>query len=201
VGHYGIHTAGEYEQAPKIKYFVCEEGSCISVGRYGPFRTKDRKPDDLMVQKAFLFRQAPLEYSFGVSEQLHHQVQLIDITSDATGEPHDIARANIAMYVNETGHNKHLQQNVFSKEAYDRSVNYYYKPSEKMERGKPFELLTNYKSACYESKYSTRTRQVSLFILVHSVSTYFIVWTQIYSHSRATGLRAAQSYGRPQIGR
>ena len=62
------------------------------------FARSDRKADDLFVCKAFLFSQRPCEYLFGVEEKIHDQPQQIDITSDVTGEPHDLAKAEIPMY-------------------------------------------------------------------------------------------------------
>jgi hypothetical protein len=53
--------------------------------------------------------------------------------------------------VNEVGHSKESQQNVFTREFDDRVVKYFFVPSEKMKIGKPVELLTNYKDH-YEGK-------------------------------------------------
>jgi len=58
----------------------------------------DRKADDLFVTKAFIFSQRPCEYAFGVEEKIFGMLQEIDISSDVTGEPHELARAEIPMY-------------------------------------------------------------------------------------------------------
>jgi hypothetical protein len=49
--------------------------------------------------------------------------------------------------VNEVGHNKAFRQNVYLADSLDgRVVRYYFMPDGGMEKGKPIELLTNYKS-------------------------------------------------------
>ena len=50
---------------------------------------------------------------------------ILDITDDVTGETHEIARAELAMHVNEVGHDKSLTQTVHALEEHDRSVQYF----------------------------------------------------------------------------
>jgi hypothetical protein len=115
------------------------------LGRYGPFRKIDRKPNLHFDIKTFLFGHKPSEWCFGVNEKLFGQEeQLVDITDDCTGNTHDIARVNIPMYVNEVGHNKKLVHNVESRDDEDRSVHYYINIVEPMKQGQSVELLTDY---------------------------------------------------------
>jgi hypothetical protein len=122
VGHFGIHTQHDYEKATKIKHFEIGD-NCIDIGRYGPLRKQDRKvrfiglehwnpfspfspkpvpnnrqPEDLFLLKTFIFSQLPSEYSFSVTEQLHGQIQTIDISSDIDGELHGIAKSEVTTY-------------------------------------------------------------------------------------------------------
>ena len=62
-----------------------------------------------------------------------------------TGEPHDEARRNIAMYVNEVGHNKDAIENVVSRDN-TRTVSYYLLQEKPLKKGESIELLTDYKS-------------------------------------------------------
>jgi len=53
--------------------------------------------------------------------------------------------------VNEIGHNTDRQQNVYIKDSFDsRVIKYYFMPNAPLKKGKPVELLTNYKSAYEE---------------------------------------------------
>jgi len=83
-------------------------------------------------------------WNFGVSEQLKDSGQIIDVTSDSTGETHIVAKAHLPMYVNEVGHNNNLCQNILSREKDDRVVNYYLYIQEPMKKGQTVELLTHY---------------------------------------------------------
>jgi len=70
---------------------------------------------------------------------------MIDITDDVTGSPHEIAKRNIPMYVNEVGHNKSYKQTVFINEQNEQNaVKYSVKLDSGMKRGKTIELLTDY---------------------------------------------------------
>jgi len=42
VGHYKVHTQFDYERDKKTTFFETDK-NCIDIGRYGPFRSKDRK--------------------------------------------------------------------------------------------------------------------------------------------------------------
>jgi hypothetical protein len=76
--------------------------------------------------KSFVLGYEPSEWCFGVEEKLfRREEQIIDITDDLTGKPHDIAQSNLCMYVNEVGHDKSLTQTVNSCTRHDRSVDYY----------------------------------------------------------------------------
>lgn len=79
-----------------------------------------------------------------MSEKLCGKSQIIDITDDLTGEPHEIAKQNIPMYVNEIGHNKTLKHTVHSRDLCDRVVEYYLKIEEPMKKGETIEVFVNY---------------------------------------------------------
>lgn len=106
--------------------------------------------------KSWLFDCNPAEWGFGVSEELLGcKDQTIDITDDVTGDTHKTAMSHIPMYVNEVGHNRNLCLNTHSREARDRSVEYYVDIKNTIKPGETFELLTDYKTT-YEA---TRERK------------------------------------------
>lgn len=97
-----------------------------ALGRYGPFRKQDRKTKAEFDVKSFIFTHEPSGWSFGVDELLFgsHE-QIVDITDDVNGETHELAQTELAMHVNEVGHDKSLTQNVDALDENDRSVQYY----------------------------------------------------------------------------
>jgi hypothetical protein len=98
----------------------------LALGRYGPFRKQDRKTKAEFDVKSFIFSNEPSGWSFGVTEDLFGLYeQLVDITDDVTGNAHQIAQNELAMYVNEVGHCKSLTKNIEAYEQHDRSVDYY----------------------------------------------------------------------------
>ena len=166
----------DYVPEPELTVFDSPKNS-ILLGRYGPFRRMDRKPETLYLLKNFIFQNEPggtflqaaaqwaihatvflsqltfnrcrdvlLEWAFAVEEKIHGELQIIDITDDVTGSPHELAKRNVAMYVNEIGHNKNLKQNVFIGEDYDRTVLYCIHLDSPLRKDEPVELLTNYRS-------------------------------------------------------
>ena len=76
----------------------------IELDRYAPVLPADRKTEFLFCMKDFVFCHEPQSWRFDVKEKLNGEKQVVDFISDFTGSPHDAARANIAMYVNEVGH-------------------------------------------------------------------------------------------------
>ena len=74
------------------------------------------------------------------------QPQTIDITDDATGEVHQLARQHTPIYVNEVGHNPKLHPNVLIRDKNDRSVYYYICIDEEhaMKKGDTVELFVDY---------------------------------------------------------
>ena len=105
--------------------------------------------------KSFLFGNVPNEWGFDTPEPLNDQPQMLDITDDLTGEPHEIACKNIPMYINEVGHDKKLIQTVWALDADDRNVNYFLAIDESMKPGSTIELLV-----AYEGHYElVRTRK------------------------------------------
>jgi hypothetical protein len=79
-------------------------------------------------------------------------MQMVDITDDATGEVHALARTHTPIYVNEVGHNPKLYSNVLILEKNDRSVYYYIAIDQKhaMKKGDTVELLVDYGDAYEE---------------------------------------------------
>ena len=98
----------------------------VALGRYGPFRKEDRKTKAEFDIKSFIFNHEPSGWSFGVNEKLFPwQEQMVDITDDLTGDTHQLAQNELAMHVNEVGHDKTLTQNVWALDTHDRSVEYF----------------------------------------------------------------------------
>jgi hypothetical protein len=137
-------------------------------------RIAERLPEDAFNLKSFIFSNDPDEWSFTLAEPLDNMLQFVDITSHETGEPSGFAKEHILMYgklsfqpdgiqstkrthtneeslvphqVNEVGHSKLYNQNVWIEESDSDVVVYYLKA--KLQLGKTVELLTNY-SWAYE---------------------------------------------------
>ena len=100
--------------------------------------------------KSFIFSHEPNEWAFGVPESLRGEKQTIDITDDFTGEPSEIAKSNILMYVNEVGHDKSLKQTVHAFDKDDRTVQYYLDIKDRMKAGESIEVFVNYFDAYEE---------------------------------------------------
>ena len=149
IGFHSVHLFEDYKPKPRLN-FPASQGY-IDLGRYGPFRVEDRKKKLHSDIKSFIFSSGPEEWAFGVSENLFGQHdQVVDITNDATGRPHDLATKMIPMYVNEAGHTGHYKQNVFACEAEGNVVHYYFESNKEMKPGQTVELLTEYFSV-YET--------------------------------------------------
>jgi len=121
----------------------------VELDRYAPLLPEDRKTDIVFSVKDFIFSFEPSSWRFDVSEELNGCHQVVDFTDDTTGAPHIVAKSNVAMYVNEVGHNIDLVENVCSLEK-PRSVYYYASIGTPMKKGETVELLVNYKEG-YES--------------------------------------------------
>ncbi|KAL3916105.1 MAG: hypothetical protein SGILL_005332 [Bacillariaceae sp.] len=106
----------------------------------------DRKTKPEFDVKSFIFSHEPSGWSFGCTERLCGVYeQLIDITDDATGEPHQTAKDDIAMHLNEVGHDKTLVKNVEACEDHaGRVVEYLININDIMQKGDQVELLTSY---------------------------------------------------------
>eukprot|EP00978_Attheya_sp_CCMP212_P016092 scaffold41913_cov54-Attheya_sp.AAC.5 len=115
----------------------------VSLGRYAPFQPEDRKIDVVYEMKNFIFSLEPSSWGFSVEETIHDHEQTVDITDDGTGEPHEIARQNIPMYVNEAGHGSELHENVVARHDV-RTVFYYLYVKAPMHVGDTVELLVDY---------------------------------------------------------
>jgi len=155
LGHLCIHSELDYVN-DEMSFCSYDKGcGLIDLGRYGPFLKADRKTQIDFNMKDFIFDFEPAGWNFGVTEKLNGCDQVIDITDDRTGEPHQCAMDNIPMYVNEVGHNKGLVQNVLAREKDDRVVQYYLHAREPLKKGETVELLVNYTDS-YED---TRVRK------------------------------------------
>ena len=147
VGFHGIHTKDHYEADPTIS-FSSEYDNCglLNLGRYGPFLPEDRKIELHFDFKSFIFGHEPSGWSFGLEEKLLGKAQVLDITDDYTGEPHETAKSFIAMYVNEVGHSPELrkQQNTHACDEFGRNVNYFVKISDALKPGEQRELFVDY---------------------------------------------------------
>jgi len=77
---------------------------------------------------------------------MQHQMQIVDITDDATGEIHALARSHTPTYVNEVGHNPQLHTNVLIRDKNDRSIHYYVAIDKEhaMKKDDSVELLVDY---------------------------------------------------------
>jgi hypothetical protein len=79
--------------------FKLGPGELLDLGVYAPFRAEDVKLKHVFDLKNFLFSNICGEWTF---DTVQGEKQLFDITDDATGELHDIAKRHIPAYVNET---------------------------------------------------------------------------------------------------
>mmetsp|Transcript_7558 Transcript_7558/g.17315 ORF Transcript_7558/g.17315 Transcript_7558/m.17315 type:complete len:459 (-) Transcript_7558:1393-2769(-) len=146
IGYLGISIESDFVPDDSIVFWSEKEGcGFLELGRYGPALRQDRKKKVEFDIKTFLFNMEPSSWCFGVKNRIFGSDQLIDITDDATGEPHKDAKALPAIYVNEVGHNKNLQENVHPREKCDQSVYYYIHISQPMRKGETVELLVDYK--------------------------------------------------------
>ena len=107
----------------------------------------DRKPLSAFDMKCFLFQNQPNRYPMEAEQNLDGEPQMIDVTDDETGLPHEIAKANIPMYINEVGYDLANKQTVFCTSAdngrrADYTVAFWDGLS--LKNGSKVELLVNY---------------------------------------------------------
>ena len=105
----------------------------------------DGKEYELFELKSFAFSNEPSEWAYDVEEEINGSTQAIDITDDLTGTPHENARKEIPMYVNEVGHGNEYTQNTFVRELDERTVHYFFRTPRELQGGDSIELLTNYR--------------------------------------------------------
>jgi hypothetical protein len=150
IGFLEIYSELDYEKDTSVVFSSEKEGlGLVDLGRYGPHRREDVKDNLHYEIKNFIFDYEPSEWSYGISEKRLGRDQAVDITDDATGEVHSIARQNTPIYVNEVGHDKKLHCNVEIREKNDRSVYYYIfiDKDHAMKAGDQVELLVDYGEA------------------------------------------------------
>lgn len=123
----------------------------IELGRYAPLLPSDRKTDTVFAMKNFIFSYEPSAWRFDVPEKLQGNPQVVDFTSDVTGEPHDVARSNVPTYVNEVAHNPNLLESVVSRDD-NRTVFYYICLKKSIRIGETVELLVDYKDGYEEMR-------------------------------------------------
>ncbi len=91
-------------------------------------------------------------WSFGVPEKILGREQVIDITDDITGEPHEDARKNLTMYVNEVGHNQSLHETIHALDEDDRTIKYFLMIDNCLKKGDEMEVFVNYKERYEENR-------------------------------------------------
>lgn len=102
IGFLEIHSESDYVEDKSLVFSSEKKGlGMLEMGRYGPHRRDDVKDNLHFGFKNFIFDFEPSEWSYGTSEQRLGRDQAIDITDDATGEIHSIARQCTPVYVNE----------------------------------------------------------------------------------------------------
>mmetsp|Transcript_11092 Transcript_11092/g.31898 ORF Transcript_11092/g.31898 Transcript_11092/m.31898 type:complete len:152 (-) Transcript_11092:1163-1618(-) len=117
----------------------------VKIGRCAPFLPDDRKTLTLFELKSFLFDGGPGEWGFGVGKKLDKQEQILDITSDVTGEPHETARQSLPMHANEVGHNPDKKVTLLARpDDQDRCVNFFLFLQDEMEPKQTIEALVDY---------------------------------------------------------
>lgn len=153
IGHYGLFTEDDFVDAPR-RTFSSLHSNCgfIDIGRYGPFLKEDRKIEIIFDVKNFLFSFEPGMWSFGVPEKILGRDQVIDITDDLTGEPHEEARRNLTMYVNEVGHNHSLRESIHALDEDDRTITYFLMIDNCMKKGDEMEVFVNYKQSYEDNR-------------------------------------------------
>eukprot|EP00986_Skeletonema_menzelii_P012290 scaffold6718_cov132-Skeletonema_menzelii.AAC.1 len=155
IGFLGIHSESDYVEDKTLVFSSEKHGlGMLELGRYGPHRPIDVKDNLHFNFKSFIFNFEPSEWSYEVEEQRLGRDQAIDITDDATGEIHSLARQSTPIYVNEVGHNKKLHCNVDIRRNNECSV-YYYVFIDKdhaMKAGDEVELLVDYRDAYEDTR-------------------------------------------------
>ena len=102
IGFLGIHSESDYVEDKNVVFSSEKKGlGMLELGRYGPHRRVDVKDNLHFDFKTFVYDFEPSEWSYGVSEQRLGRNQAVDITDDATGQVHSLARKNTPIYVNE----------------------------------------------------------------------------------------------------
>lgn len=102
IGFLGIHSESDYVEDKTLVFSSEKHGlGMLELGRYGPHRPIDVKDNLHFNFKSFIFNFEPSEWSYEVEEQRLGRDQAIDITDDATGEIHSLARQSTPIYVNE----------------------------------------------------------------------------------------------------
>jgi len=141
IGELGIHSIADYIDDDSEPFWSYEQ---IQLGRYGPFRPEDIKPELHLNVKNFLFDYEPNEWAYGLDED---EDKMIDITDDTTGQVHELAQQNSTIYVNEVGHSPDMHENVFIRVKGEAGAVYYYISIDEqhaMKKGDTVELLVNY---------------------------------------------------------
>lgn len=146
VGLLGIHSLDDYVRAPD-RTFSSYSGpwELIQLALYGPFQPSDRKEFNHYELKTFIFSNEPGEWGFEIDQKRPDgRIQIADITDDKTGMPHSVARANIAMYINETAGDPTLNRTVQPWNHEETGQLFYYFDSAELKRGQEIELLVSY---------------------------------------------------------
>ena len=114
IGLYREFTLDDFEDVDNVTFSSKHEGCALIEleSRYAPVLFSDRKTDLIFSVKDFIFGHESSSWRFDVEELINGHPQVVDFTDDTTGTPHEVAKANMSMYVNEVGHNPQLVENV-----------------------------------------------------------------------------------------
>ena len=100
----------------------------IEIGRYAPFLKRHRKPNYLFAVKDFIFGSRPSWWAFDAKSAYkcgnQSCIHKLDITDDFSGQPSQVARGNIPMYINEVGNRIDLAHNVLATDFNETCVKY-----------------------------------------------------------------------------
>lgn len=157
IGFLGIHSESDYVKDESVVFSSAKKGlGMIELGRYGPHRRQDVKDTLHHDVKNFIFNFVLSEWSYGIGEKRLGRDQVVDITDDATGEVHTIARQSSGVvFVNEIGHDKKLHCNVDIRNHLTHDSVYYYIYVDKehaMKAGDEVELLVDYTESYEETR-------------------------------------------------
>ncbi|GAX14768.1 hypothetical protein FisN_25Lh038 [Fistulifera solaris] len=139
---------------PKLSTVEIPPGVLIDLGVYGPLRPEDRKPWPARLLKSFIYSYHCGSWFFETSKE---DDAVFDMTDDATGQLHELARRNVLMYANETSGLEQDIQSLWPIYDPEGAVHFYLGHPDPdqgpllLPIGSPVELLVDY-GAQYEQE-------------------------------------------------